>query len=260
MTYSISRLSRTTTARWWESQEKTDGRERIYRALRELLDAGAPSYSRRPTRAALNRQLGISSSSTFYHTVKNSGFKEALGASEFRATLDRSEAMATLVAEAKIWSYRSYRQGWLNGLSRLPGGSVRGAALSLLHVLSQWAAAEPGLAGAAGFAAPHSAVQDLCAIVPCELTEPRAADLLAKVVTETRGPLGASPEAVVEAGYEALAEILYAPAAITGLLEGMRPRLRELQSAFGRMSDAELDGLLPAWAPRNALRLLAEGA
>ncbi|RFS82248.1 hypothetical protein D0T12_28865 [Actinomadura spongiicola] len=260
MAYSVSRLNRTTTAHWWLSLEKSEGRERIYRALRDLLDAGAPAYTAKPTRPALNRQLGITSSSTFYHAINNSRFKEALGHSDFRALLDRSDAMATLVAEAKIWSYADHRQGWLNGLSRLPGGSVRCAVLSLVHVLSRWAVAEPGLATVYGFAAPHSAVQDLCTVLPCEITETRAGDLLAKVVTEARGPFGVSSGAVVDAVYDDLTEILHAPAAITGMVEGIRGRLRDLQAPLGSLSDAELDAALPTWVPREALRLLTEGA
>lgn len=258
----VSDLENTPSATWLRQLGKTATRETYYRALRTVLTRDSADPGRKPARVELDGLTGHQSSSTMYNALKRNSLIAALRPSEFRDRLHDGDIVDRLIAEAKIWSYRCYRRGWIKGLSRVSGGPVRLGSTTLLRTLALWAAEEPALAAADGYAPPHIAVQDLCVVVGQHpLTEQESTLLLTQVAETAGGPLGVSPDAVVDAVYDQLMTVAYErPTSIRRSFEYLRESLRDMLHVLERMPEEDAAEALPPGVSPEILRQLAEGA
>jgi hypothetical protein len=115
---------------------------------------------------------------------------------EVAAHYRRREAVATLIDEAKVWTYWSHRAGWLRQLQLNSEVTRPTAAQNLVRVLADWARSNPPLAVALDHSPPICAVEDLLLIQP----DRPAADsvgLLRTVVATALGPPGTTADGVL---------------------------------------------------------------
>ncbi|WP_344076590.1 hypothetical protein [Luedemannella helvata] len=100
----------------------------------------------------------------------------------------RSDAVAQLVDEAKVWTYWPYREAWLARCGAGPRPEDGTGPLALISTVTDWARAHTRLAVALDCAPPVCAVEDLLIMHDGRLS-PRAA--IATLVDVVRSATGA---------------------------------------------------------------------
>lgn len=93
----------------------------------------------------------------------------------------RSDAVAQLVDETKVWSFWPYRERLLAAFAAepMPAEAMEAA---LAHALTEWAGRHPGLAAALDHAPPACAVEDLMIIKGGRVAAFRATNELSDII------------------------------------------------------------------------------
>lgn len=260
MTYLIPYLQQTSISNWQKRLGAPTKRLEYYETLTVLLRETGTHVPGRPPRQRIIEHVGRRSASTLYSVLKKLPLADAIDPSATRSRLERGDIVDRLLAETQIWSYHDYRLGWMDGLSRMKAESTRLAATTLLQTVALWAAAEPALASGSPATPPLSAAQDLCLVVEHRLPFDDAVALLERVVTEATGPLGASPDAVIDAVYDELMRLYTRPETVRDAFGRIRDTLRDIIHALDRMSEEEIAAALPPNISLDAVRQLARGA
>ncbi|MDI1462845.1 hypothetical protein QEZ54_17860 [Catellatospora sp. KI3] len=252
-------LASTSTANWYTKQ-LAPGRTRALhiRALAvHIATTGLVPLHRDEVLASVSLPQ-----STLYHQFGPSADTSLLHAC--RDDIGRSQQPGPfqigmgLVAEAKVWSYWPFRQGWLFELSRTNHHDRRLAAETLVRVTASWAQGHPALATALGAAPPIAVIEDLLVICADDSLVPRITSLLGEVVRRAVDPLGLSALAVLNGVRGELFALLDGEAidSTPSVAALINESLAHLACRLGDMPEDERDRLQHQLSPQ--LRLLLD--
>ncbi|MFI0486617.1 hypothetical protein [Actinomadura sp. 9N215] len=217
-----------------------------YNALCRCLDAWrrGTDFSGEDARLAVVEAAGASSSSTLYNLMgkkkqTHPSLLAVVSGTEMEGFLPtEGYSLGCLIAETKVWSHWPHREGWLNGLAAISPDDRHQAATTLIGTLVVWAAENPRLASAGAFAAPLSAVEDLCVIVNGQVPHAAAASLLARAVELAAGPLGTEPDMVLDTLYDDLMNLGFERHwYVDDLLARVQSGVKDLSHLADRMDD-----------------------
>lgn len=201
----VDGLRSTQTSAWYPANAVGKVRERYYWAM---LSCVASAREGEPvSRKALEAEVGAKSASTLYTLVKQRPDERGRPprpeiftlAAAARNTIRRPDVVDEFAIETKVWSFWSYREGWLEGLASMRVADRRFAAETLVRVVAAWATGNRPIAGYLENLPPVAAVEDLCYILPEETGLDRVLDFLGSVVRTALGPLGGSTSDVLSA-------------------------------------------------------------
>ncbi|MEO3788431.1 hypothetical protein ABGB12_34310 [Actinocorallia sp. B10E7] len=260
MVHLVLYLKQTPISNWQKRLGTPAKRLEYYETLTALLRETDAAAQSRPQRQRIVEEVGRQSASTLYAALRKLPLVDAIDQSATRSRLEQGDIVDRLLAETQIWSYHDHRLGWMNGLSRMRAESTRMAATTLLQTVALWAAAEPALASSRPTIPPLSAAQDLCLVVEHHLPFDDAVALLERVITEATGPLGISPDAVVDAVYDELMRPYSRPETVRDAFGRIRSSLRDIVHVLDRMSEEEIAAALPSDVSLDTIRRLAKGA
>jgi hypothetical protein len=249
MTSLVDEISDTPSARWYDDSSAAEGphgiqvwgtRVRHYEQLVGALDSR--SGDGRLARTEIARTVA-----TLYNRFRNDaedGLRNRVpGAFDIAARLNgpdrRWDVVDNVAVEAKLWSYWPYRAGWLDELGGV-GDDRRTAAETLVRVVAVWAFQNRRLAAYLGNQPPLAAFEDLCVILPGQVSKESVMGFLGSVVRVALDPRGGVPASVLDTVHEQLMGLgFYRSSYLDELLERAVDAVEEVGYLLPRLGESD---------------------
>jgi hypothetical protein len=129
--------------------------------------------------------------------------------SALRAAQPYSDAVESIGAELKVWTYWTDRELWVTGLENDEEPDRRSAVESLVRVVVEWARRRPAVASQLSYAPPVAAVEDLVTLSPARVDPRYATRLLSDVVQASVEGTDRSPAAVWQAVRDPVMSVIF---------------------------------------------------